>query len=206
MEESPVTHIVDLVDIDRLEAGLRDGTFSTKEKFYSEVARMLGRKIEKLEMDALRNSMFPHERSILIGLPYQELVNVVELSMVEHRLGSMCVNGIHLLESTRDFCLRKGRPVCRACDLRRSAESKRRARQRARAENPKPKKPRKPKVRQKRIPKQRVELTIKQVLEIRADYENNGGTYGWATSTAKKYNMSVEAIRAIAKRRTWKDV
>ena len=110
------------------------------------------------------------------------------------------------LDAPEDFYWRKGRATCRRCELARGAESKRRARARVRAENPPKPRVRKPKVRTKRTPKKRVELTIKQVLEIRADYENNGRTYGWATATAKKYDMSVEAIRAIAKRRTWKDV
>lgn len=201
-----MTHIVDLLDLDHLEAGLRKGTLPTKEKFYAEVTRQLGRKIEKLEMDAMRNSMFPEERRILTSLPYKEQDIHFDPELIQHRLGTTCANGIHKLDQPGDFSFRKGRAICRRCELARGAESKRRARARARAENPPKPRARKPRAKQpKRVPKDRVELTLKQVLEIRADYENNNA-YGWAAATARKYDMSVEAIRAIAKRRTWKDV
>lgn len=201
-----MTHIIDLLDVDHLEAGLRAGKFPDKEGFYGEVQSLLGRKMDKLETDSLRNSIFPQERRILTSLPQKRVE--IDPELVAHRLGTECING-HKLEKPEDLYVRKGRVTCRACELARSAESKARARARARAErakNPKPKKTRKPKVQAKRKPKKRVELTVQQVLEIRADYENNGEVWGWTARIAEKYNMSPEAIRAIAKRRTWKDV
>ena len=204
-----MTHVVDLLDIDGLEAGLRAGTLSDKEKFYSEVAQQLGRKIEKLEYEQLAKSMFPEERQILAKLPQKERSVNFDPSLIEDRIGTMCKNGLHKLNGPEDFYFRPNRADCKVCELKRSAESKRRARARAAAERaklPKPPKPKARKPRVKKAPKVRNELTVQQVLKIRADYINDGGSYGWISRTAREYNMGESAIRAIIHRRTWKDV
>lgn len=55
-------------------------------------------------------------------------------------------------------------------------------------------------------PRDRGPLTRQDVLDIRADFEENGERWGWFSRTARQYGVGHSTISDIVHRKTWKDV
>lgn len=49
-------------------------------------------------------------------------------------------------------------------------------------------------------------LTLDDVLDIRADHEENGERWGWFSRTARAYGVRHNTISDIVHRKTWKEV
>lgn len=193
-----------VVDLDEVEASLRAGEIRSIEQYYDTVRAAVGRDISRTEMNYLRSSIFPAERAILLALPQRESrVTAMELD-IEFPIGTRCGNG-HLRMQVSDFFVRRGRPVCRRCELDRTARNKKAARDRAAEERAKNPKPRKRPVRH-REGARAYRLTERDVLDIRADHKENGERRGWLSRTAEQYGVKHTTIHDVIRRRTWKDV
>lgn len=52
----------------------------------------------------------------------------------------------------------------------------------------------------------KVVLTVQDVLDIRASFKEDGGTFGWQSQIARAYGVRPNTINDIIKRRTWREV